>query len=255
MQRLILFDIDCTLIDAHGAGGRAIFGAIKEVYGLQGELGNYNFHGRTDPGIIRDLTAMWGADPVSTVSEFDRGTQPGVVIALAARLGYSAEEIDSLLPACLDRYVELIREEVAAGHVEVLPGVDQLVRALSTDDRVLLGLLTGNVEEGARVKLAPTGLLPHFALGAFGSDSPLRPDLPAVAVARAAALNGRRYTGKQVVVVGDTPADIECGAQLGVRTVAVATGRYSVDELAAHGPDRVFSDFSDWQAALRAMVQ
>jgi phosphoglycolate phosphatase-like HAD superfamily hydrolase len=76
-----------------------------------------------------------------------------------------------------------------------------------------------------------------------------------VAVARAAALNGRRYTGKQVVVVGDTPADIQCGAHLGVRTVAVATGRYSVDELSAHGPDHVFADFSDWRTAFRAMVE
>jgi phosphoglycolate phosphatase len=254
MHRLILFDIDCTLIDGHGAGGRAIFRAIKDVYGLEGALGGYDFHGRTDPGIIRDLTAMWGADPQAIISEFDGGTQPGVVTSLAARLGYSADEIDRLLPVCLERYGELIREEVAAGHIEVLPGVDQLVPALSADDRVLLGLLTGNVEEGARVKLAPTGLWPYFALGAFGSDSPSRPDLPAVAVARAAALNGRRYTGKQIVVVGDTPSDVECGAHLGVRTVAVATGRYAADELAAHAPDYVFTDFSDWRAAFRAMV-
>ena len=255
MHRLILFDIDCTLVDAHGAGGRAIFRAIKDVYGLQGELRGYNFHGRTDPGIIRDLTAMWAQDAESVVKELGAGTQPEVVTTPAMRLGYSAEEIERLLPACLDHYVELVGEEVAAGYIEVLPGVDRLVRALSVDDRVLLGLLTGNVEEGARAKLSPTGLLPYFALGAFGSDSPLRPDLPAVAVARAAALNGRRYTGKQVVVVGDTPADIECGAHFGVRTVAVATGRYSVDELSTHGPDHVFADFSDWRTAFRAMVE
>jgi phosphoglycolate phosphatase-like HAD superfamily hydrolase len=255
MHRLILFDIDCTLIDAHGAGSRAIFRAIKDVYRLQGELRGYSFHGRTDPGIIRDLTAMWSADPEVATSEFDGGTQPEVVTAVAARLGYSAEEIDRLLPVCLERYVQLIQEEVAAAYVEVLPGVDQLVRALSADDRVLLGLLTGNVEQGARAKLAPTGLLPYFVLGAFGSDSPLRPDLPAVAVARAAALDGRSYTGKQVVVVGDTPADIECGAHLGVRTVAVATGRFSVDELSAHGPDHVFPDLSDWHAAFQVMVE
>jgi len=254
MHRLILFDIDCTLIDAHGAGGRAIFRAIKDVYGLEGGLGDYSFHGRTDPGIIRDLTVMWGADPASTMSEFDGGTQPEAVTTLAARLGYSAGEVDRLLPACLERYVTLVREEVAAGHVEVLPGVDELVRALSADGRILVGLLTGNVEEGARVKLAPTGLWPYFAVGAFGSDSARRPDLPAVAVARAEALNGRRYAGKQIVVVGDTPSDIECGAHLGVRSVAVATGRYTADELSAHGPDHVFDDFSDWRAAFRAMV-
>ena len=171
MHRLILFDIDCTLIDAHGAGGRAIFQAIKEVYGLQGELGGYSFHGRTDPGIIRDLATLWAADPQMVVSEFDGGTQPQVVTTLAGRLGHSPEDIDRLLPACLARYVELVREEVAGGFVEVLPGIEELVTALSADERVLLGLLTGNVEEGARVKLAPTGLLPRFRLGAYGSDS------------------------------------------------------------------------------------
>jgi phosphoglycolate phosphatase len=254
MRSLVLFDIDCTLIDAHGAGGRAIFRAIKDVYGLQGELGGYDFHGRTDPGIIRDLAATWGADPESVVREFGVGTQPEVVTTLAVRLGHSADEVDRLLPTCLDRYVDVLREEVAHGVIEVLPGVRELVPALHADDRVLVGLLTGNVEEGAQVKLAPTGLWPYFAVGAFGSDSALRPDLPAVAVARAEALNGHRYAGKQIVVVGDTPSDIECGAHLDVRTVAVATGRYSVDELSAHRPDHVFADFSDWRAAFHAIA-
>jgi len=254
MHRLVLFDIDCTLIDAHGAGGRAILQAIKDVYGLEGEVGSYSFHGRTDPGIIHDLAAMWAADVESVVSEFDGGTQPQVVTTLAARLSYSSEEIDRLLPVCLARYVEVLREEVAAGFVEVLPGVDQLVQTLAADDRALVGLLTGNVEEGARLKLAPTGLLPYFVVGAFGSDSADRAELPAVAVARAEALNGRRYEGKEIVVVGDRPSDIECGAHLGVRTVAVATGRHSVDELSSHRPDHVFGDFSDWRAAYRVMV-
>ena len=113
--------------------------------------------------------------------------------------------------------------------------------ALAADRRALVGLLTGNVVEGARLKLEPTGLLPLFKVGAYGSDSALRADLPAVAVARAEALDGRRYAGKDVVVIGDTPADVECGASLGVTAIAVATGRHTVDELAACAPDHLFA--------------
>ena len=135
-----------------------------------------------------------------------------------------------------------------------MPGIHELVVALAADRRALVGLLTGNVEEGARLKLQPTGLLSHFKVGAYGSDSALRVDLPAVAVTRAEALTGRSYAGKDVVVIGDTPADVECGASLGVTAVAVATGRHSVAELAAHAPDHVFADLSEWRAAYAAIM-
>lgn len=256
MHRLVLFDIDCTLIDAHGAGGRAILQAIKEVYGLQGDHGGYSYHGRTDPAIVRDLVAMWSAPGAEqVVDEFNGGTQPQVVEALAQRLGADSATVERLLQRCIDRYVELLRAEVADGHIEVLPGVRELLTALTADRRVLLGLLTGNVAEGAQVKLAPTGLWDLFKVGAFGSDSHLRSDLPAVAVERAEQLGGRRFVGKEIVVIGDTPADIECGAALGVKAVAVATGRHQVAELAAHAPDALFPDFSDWRAAYEAILQ
>jgi phosphoglycolate phosphatase-like HAD superfamily hydrolase len=223
-DRLVLFDIDCTLVDAHGAGGRAILRAIKDVYGVEGELGDYSFHGRTDPGIIRDLAELWGADGTGDVE------------------------------ACIARYVELLRKEIDRVEVETLPGIHELVVALAADRRALIGLLTGNVLEGARLKLEPTGLLPLFKVGAYGSDSALRADLPAVAVARAEALGASRYAGKDVVVIGDTPADVECGASLGVTAVAVATGRHTMDELAACAPDHLFPDFSDWRLAYDAII-
>lgn len=229
-DRLVLFDIDCTLVDAHGAGGRAILRSLKHIYGVEGELGDYSFHGRTDPGIIRDLAELWGAG--------ERG---------------EAEE-RAAVQECIAHYVELLRDEIAAGEVETLPGIRELVTALAADRRALVGLLTGNVEEGARLKLEPTGLLSLFKVGAYGSDSALRAELPAVAVARAESLTGRRYHGKDVVVIGDTPADVECGASLGVTAVAVATGRHGVDELAACRPDHVFADFSDWRVAYRAIM-
>ncbi len=255
MNRLVLFDIDCTLIDAHGAGGRAILRAIKDVYGVEGELGDYSFHGRTDPGIVRDLAGQWGAgDPEAIVGRYEGETLPQVAHELAERLGTSDDTIDRRLDECIARYVELIGREIAAGEVETLPGIKELVTALAADRRAVLGLLTGNVEEGARIKLHPTGLYPLFKVGAFGSDSALRHELPAVAVARAEELTGRRYAGKEIVVIGDTPADIECGAGLGVKAIAVATGKHSLDELAAHAPDHLFADCSDWRAAYEAIL-
>jgi phosphoglycolate phosphatase len=231
-DRLVLFDIDCTLIDAHGAGGRAILRAIKEVYGVEGELGDYSFHGRTDPGIIRDLAGLWGAE-----------SGPD-----------GAGTIDASLEPCLARYIEVLEVEVAGGETEVLPGVRELVTALAADERAVVGLLTGNTAEGARIKLAPTGLYPLFEVGAYGSDSAWRPELPPVAVGRAERLTGTPFAGKQIVIVGDTPSDIECGAGLGVKAIAVATGRHSTEQLAAHSPDHVFADFSDWRAALAAIL-
>jgi phosphoglycolate phosphatase len=254
-DRLVLFDIDCTLIDAHGAGGRAIMRAILDVYGVEGELGDYSFHGRTDPGIIRDLADLWGAgEPEAIVGRYEGETQAQVVRDLAERLGAPDDVIDRLVDGCIERYVELLADELADGEVETLPGIKELVTALAADRRALVGLLTGNVVEGARLKLEPTGLYPLFKVGAYGSDSALRADLPAVAVARAEALTGRRYAGKDVVVIGDTPADVECGAALGVTAIAVATGRHRMEELEEHAPDFLFGDFSDWRAAYAAIM-
>jgi phosphoglycolate phosphatase len=225
-ERLVLFDIDCTLVDARGAGGRAILRSIKDVYGVEGDLGDYSFHGRTDPGIIRDLAELWGADG----------------------------SVDARLQDCIDHYVELLHSEIASVEVLTLPGIRELVTALAADRRAVVGLLTGNVLEGARLKLEPTRLLPLLKVGAYGSDSEFRAELPAIAVARAEALDGRRYTGKDIVVIGDTPADVGCGASLGVTAVAVATGRHSVDELAACRPDHVFADLSAWRVAYDAIM-
>jgi phosphoglycolate phosphatase-like HAD superfamily hydrolase len=227
LRRLVLFDVDCTLIDAHGAGGRAMFRAMDEVYGVRGELDGYSFHGRTDPAIIVELATRWGA--------------PEVLV----RDG---------LPRCLARYIECLGDEITDDEIEVLPGVHELVAALARDRRVVLGVLTGNVAEGLAIKLAPTGLLPLFKVRASGSDSALRPELPAVAVARAERLTSHRYAGKEVVVIGDTPADISCGADLGVRAIAVATGRHTVDELAVCEPDYVFADLRDWRAVIAAIL-
>jgi phosphoglycolate phosphatase-like HAD superfamily hydrolase len=204
---------------------------------------------------MHDLADLWGAaDPEAVVGRYEGETQPQVVHDLAAQLGTPEEAIDALVDDCVVRYVELLAEEVDAGYMELLPGVKELVTALAADRRAVLGLLTGHVEAGARIKLAPTGIWPLFKVAAYGSDSASRPELPAVAVRRAEELTGRRFAGKEIVVIGDTPADIECGASLGVKTIAVATGKHTLADLAAHAPDHLFPDFSDWRAAFEAIL-
>jgi phosphoglycolate phosphatase-like HAD superfamily hydrolase len=134
--------------------------------------------------------------------------------------------------------------------------VRTLLDELEARDDVLLGLLTGNVHEGAKAKLAAVGIAPErFRIGAFGSDHEHRPQLPAIARERAAALLGREIPGRDVVVIGDTPADVECGREIGARAIGVATGRYSVEELRSRGAAAVFPDLSDVDAVMAAILE
>ena len=157
--KLLLFDVDGTLVSTRGAGRRALERAMHEVYGTAGAIDAYDFHGKTDPLIVRDLLTAAGRSP---------------------------EAIEAGLPSCFSRYLVYLEREIGDGaEVGLYAGVKELVEALAARTDVLLGLLTGNIEGGARIKLYPTGLLPHFRLGAYGSDSGDRTALPAVAAERA----------------------------------------------------------------------
>lgn len=229
MRRLILFDIDGTLLSADGAGKRAFHEAIRGVFGHVDEPRDYSFAGRTDPQIARDLLSA---------------------------AGIPREEIEAGFPELFRRYAEALEREVRRVEVRALPGVRVLLERIeSAGGPTVLGLLTGNVREGARIKLEAAGIgFERFRLGAFGSDHHDRPELPAVAAARAEELTGVRYAGKEIVIIGDTPRDVECGAHLGVRTLAVATGEYPVEALAACGPDHVFPDLGDVERVWEAIV-
>ena len=220
MHRLVLFDIDSTLIDARGAGGRALLPAIADVYGVTGTLDGYSFEGRTDPQIVREIATRWGVAP---------------------------DAVDPLLGPCLCRYLDRLEDVMAGWRVVVLPGVRELLTALVADRRVTVGLQTGNVEHGARLKLGSSGLWDLFPFGTFGSDAEGRPDLATIAVERARAHAGIAFTGREVVIVGDTPADVTCGAHLDVATIAVTTGRHPRAELAAAGADHILPDLSEWR--------
>jgi phosphoglycolate phosphatase len=230
MKKVVLFDIDGTILWTDGAGRRAVHRALEEVFGASAPNG-HEFDGKTDPQIVRELMRL---------------------------AGMSAGEIEERLPAALARYVELLRAELGdADHADkVYPGVAPLLDALEARDDVLLGLLTGNVRDGAMVKLAAVGIAhARFRVGAFGSDHADRPELPAIARERAERVLGRPVAGRDVVVIGDTPADMGCGRGIGARAIGVATGRYSEDDLRACNAAAVFADLSDTPAVVRAIME
>lgn len=232
-MKLILFDIDGTLLWTDGAGRRAIHQALLDEMGTAGPIDGYRFDGKTDPQIVQELLA--------SAAHADAGD--------AGRVA-----------AVCDRYVMLLEAELAkpAQATRVMPGVTQLLEALEpleAQRAALVGLLTGNLLRGAELKLRSADIDPRrFAVGAFGSDSPQRADLPAVARRRATERTGLQFAGADVVIVGDTPADVACGAGIGARAVAVATGFYDADALGAAGAAHVFADLQDTAAVLDALL-
>ena len=229
-MRLFLFDVDGTLLTARGAGRTAFNAALREVFGTVGPAeAGYDFRGKTDPRILYDLMTA---------------------------AGFSAAAIEALATRFFAAYTRELATVIGDGRrVEVLPGVAELVRALAARDDAVVGLLTGNVEPGARVKLAPTGLWSFFRVGAFGSDHPDRRALPAIACARASALLARDFPFERVTIIGDTPLDVDCARACGARAVAVATGFYAYDDLAACEPDVLLSDLGDVARALAVLTE
>ena len=225
-MRLALFDIDGTLITDGGAAREAYAFALEAVYGYRTDLRRYDFSGRTDP----QITHMVLGDA-----------------------GFSAEEIDAEMPRLWEHYLAAL-ERSARGRVRELPGVRALLEALAADERVVLGLLTGNIERGARVKLGNAGLNDFFPFGAFGSDSPRREDLPPIAVERASRIAGRRFRARDVVIIGDSIYDIRCGVPHSATTIAIASGKTAAAKLLAENPDHFFPSAEEHDALLAAII-
>ncbi|MGV8039830.1 MAG: HAD family hydrolase [Thermoanaerobaculaceae bacterium] len=223
---LILFDVDGTLIRTHGRAGRALAGAIGDVFGIVVPLDGYRLSGKTDPQIVVELMAM---------------------------CGWARERVAPCLPELMDRYLSRLDRELPSECVSVLPGVREVLSFLGGREDVRLGLLTGNVEQGATLKLERAGLAHHFALGAYGSDEEDRNLLVPVARARAAARWGDSFEGHRTVVVGDAEADVRCARAGGARSVAVATGDTPTEALRRLAPDALLVSLAD-PAALPALL-
>jgi len=225
LAKLFLFDVDKTLVDSRGAGSRAMNLAFAQLFGIDQGFAGIGFAGRTDTAIFRDAVGVHGLD--------------GEFPALLARF---QETYYSILPRALS--------EVQA---HVLPGVREVLAGLQAAPGAFLGLATGNFREAAHLKLEPFGLYDFFLAGGFADDSEDRAEVVAIAIERLAEASGGPDP-REVYVIGDTPLDIAAAEANGARSVAVATGFFSVDELTAAGAGLVFPDFSSWQAVLDALL-
>lgn len=227
MRKLILFDIDGTLVLTGGAGMRAMNRACETLAGHPDALGGIPLAGRTDMAILADIVARTGR-------EFDA--------PLVAQLR--------------DRYLACLSEEIerpGKGVKAVLPGVRDLLEALATRDDLFVALLTGNFEAGARLKLAHFDLWQYFRCGAFGDDAAERNALVPFAVERARRCGLPDLAPEQVLVVGDTPHDVACARAVGAVPVGVATGGFSVEQLRASGAGIVFEDLRNTPAFLHLL--
>lgn len=223
---LILFDIDGTLIDSGGAGMRSLASAFKEIFSVDDAFHDIPMAGRTDLEIISDALER-------------RGLATG----------------DGVLPAFVDAYLKYLSSEIDNSKRCLMPGVKSLLDVLQAKENYAVGLLTGNLEQGARIKLEPFGLNRYFSFGAYGSDHMDRNKLLPIAIERFAAISGVSAEFSKCVIVGDTPKDVECAKPYGAYTVAVATGKYTSTDLGEAGAHLVLENLADREAFLNFIQQ
>ncbi len=215
MKRFVLFDIDGTLIDPGGAGRRSVTQAFHAVFSISDAFAGMAMDGKTDIQIIKE--------------------------------GLSAHRLpggEKVMSSIVSEYVKNLKKEINKKTKHLLPGVHELLNALQRTDGYWLGLLTGNIQQGARIKLGAFGLNGYFPVGAFGDDHEDRNKLLPVAVQK---LNTAKRIGMDYhdcIVIGDTPLDVQCAKPYGATSVAVATGPYGYDELLQTAADYVLKDLS-----------
>jgi phosphoglycolate phosphatase-like HAD superfamily hydrolase len=230
LLKIVLFDIDGTLMTT-GGGARHVFSrALTEAAGRPVHADGYAFSGRTDPQIARDILSMNSLE---------------------------GEELERAVPQAVRLYLEYFEQVLPTlPKARLMPGVKELLEALRVRPDAHVGLLTGNVEAGARLKLGHFGIEHYFdfSVSCFGSDHEDRYQLPALALERARRALGPGISGNQIVLVGDSEHDVLCGRSIGARCVAVSTGVTPAEKLLSLAPHVHLRDLSDMQGAVTAIL-
>ena len=218
-----LFDIDGTLVHAKGAGNLGACRALESAFGAEPTSGNINFAGRTDRGIVNELFEL-----------------------------HAIEKTQENWDLFQDHYLPRLTQTVTETDGVVLPGVERLLDELATERHadIAVGLLTGNTQQAAKIKLSHFGIYHHFEFGGFGDHEPLRDDAARAAYRVSQQYLNRNIESSRVVVIGDTPSDVKCARAIDARAIAVTTGKYSRDELSSTEPDAILDGLTETAAVI-----
>lgn len=222
-MRLVLFDIDGTLIDSGGAGTRALELAIMELFSINNAFKDISMAGKTDKMIIKEGLRKHGIPADGNIS------------------------------SVISAYLRHLKREILNERKHVKPGMHELLQKLRYRDDICIGLLTGNLEEGARIKLEPFKLNQYFPSGAFGSDDEDRNNLLPIAVRRFVEMLQINFDIRDCIIIGDTPRDVECAHIYGAKCFGVATGPYTIDDLLQAGADYAVRDLSEQDPLLQIL--
>ena len=227
-EKLILFDIDGTLLVIDTLADMAFRAMTKEVYGVECSFKEISYAGMTDPRILEEVLKLRRIDDETIAARFDEA---------------------------IEKYCTYF-DYFARGnsyHLTVFPGVIPLLNALEQMPEMHIAILTGNLEYTGWKKLELAGLKNYFPFGAFGSDSKVRSELVGIALKRAEDKYGITYKNKNVIIIGDSPHDVLCGKSYGVTSIAVATGHTSIEELKRYEPDYAFQDLTDFKKLIEVL--
>ncbi len=228
LKKLVLFDIDGTLLTVNSINRRILMDALRDVYGTEGSAGTHNFAGKMDSVIIYEVLQNTGLSDAVIAEKFDKAKKT---------------------------YIEMFRMHARHTDIILMEGIRELLDKLSASSELMLGLLTGNFEGSGRHKLLLPDINHYFSFGAFADDAASRNELPQVAVDKAYQLTGEKFSEQNIIIIGDTEHDIACARVVNAKSIAVATGTYSSEELKKHNPHILYENLTATDIVISEILQ